>query len=676
MNAPAQGFADLDAVIDRAAMRWRPPPRLHLSDWADKNFVLSSESAAVPGPWRTLPYQRGILDAITDDSVEQVSVMKSSRVGYTLCISAAIGFYIHQDPSSMLVVQPTVDDAKGFSKETIAPMLRDVPVLSDILYRDDEERGPKDASATLRHKTFPGGVLSLIGANSGAGFRRVTRRVAIFDEVDAYPASAGSEGDPVSLGVKRTESFHNRKIIAGSTPLIAGASRIEEMFLAGDQRRYHVPCPHCGHMDILSFRGDAERGHVMKWPEGKPDLAAFWCRECGCEIEHKHKRWMVERGEWRADKPGGRHRSFHLWAALSYSPNATWGHIAREFVEARRGGPEKLKTFVNTTLGETWQERGEAPDWEKIYQRREMYPIGSVPRGARFLTAGVDVQKDRFVYEVVGWAEDKSSWSVDAGELMGDTSDEATWNQLDELMMRTFPSLHSDAAGATAPSLAIAKLAIDSGYNTQQVYGWARRYPMSRVIACKGMRAARALIGISMPVDVTVRGKRMQRGYKAWIIGVDIAKSELYGWLRLPRPPEGEALPPGWCHFPEHSEEFFRQLTAEHLVTTRKRNGYTVLEWQLLPNRENHFLDCRVYARAAASVLGLDRLSRSTVPPVAPLPASPSAPAAPPPPATLESARPTSSAPGRAPGGWLGGRRGPPPPGGAGRPGGWLGKRR
>ncbi len=595
-------FADVDAVIARSMGAWRPPPRLSLSAWADRYFVLSAETAAEPGRWQTLPYQREIMDSITDPKVTLIAVQKSARVGFTLCMSAAIGYYMAQDPSSILVVQPTVDDAKGFSKETIAPMLRDVPVLQRLVFRDIEEKGAKkDASSTLQHKAFPGGILSLIGANSGAGFRRVSRRVVMFDEVDAYPPSAGNEGDQIRLGMKRSEAFHNRKIIAGSTPLIAGASRIEDLFFAGDQRRYHVPCPHCGFKDFLVFERKADRGHVLRWPPDEPDAAYFECRGNGCRIEHKDKRWMVERGEWIPDNPGGAHRSYHLWSALSYSPNTTWAHIAADFLAAK-GDPEKLKTFVNTTLGETWQERGEAPEWERLYQRRERYKLGTVPDGAIVLTAGVDVQKDRFVYEIVGWAPNKESWSVDAGTLWGDTSLEATWRQLDELLLRGFVGM--DGAIHT-----IAMLAIDSGYNTQTVYGWARKYPMSRVIAVKGEAGARALVGAPSPVEVTVGGRKLRRGYKIWPVGVDVAKSELYGWLGMSIGDDG-AAPAGYCHFPEHAEDFFKQLTAEHLVTSvNERTRRTRLEWHVLPNRENHYLDARVYARAAVAVLGIDRIT-------------------------------------------------------------------
>src|SRR6185295_6671455 len=210
---------------------------------------LSAESAAEPGRWRTLPYQREIMDAITDPSVVKVSVMKSSRIGYTKCINATIGYYIHHDPCPMMVVQPTIDDAEGYSIEEIAPMLRDCPALAALVPKPKS----RDGNNTILRKRFPGGSLSLVGANSARGFRRVSRKVVIFDETDGYPPSAGTEGDQIQLGIRRTEYYWDRKIIAGSTPTIAGISRIERLFLAGDQRRYYVPCPHCAFMQVLQF---------------------------------------------------------------------------------------------------------------------------------------------------------------------------------------------------------------------------------------------------------------------------------------------------------------------------------------------------------------------------------------------------------------------------------------
>lgn len=634
----------------RAGARYYPPPRLALSTWADEKFMLPAGDANA-GRWRTLPYQRGILDAISDPAIERVSVMKSARVGYTKGFCAAVGYFIEHDPCPILVVQPTLSEARKHSKEDIAPMLAEVPALQGLV----TEARARDSSNTTLDKLFRGGSLSLVGANSPQGFRRTSRRVVLFDEVDGYPESAGTEGDPIELGIRRTEYYWNRKIVAGSTPTIAGHSAIARLFAAGDQRRYYVPCPSCGEYQVLRFPN-------LKWPEGQPERAYLVCELNGCVIEHRSKRDMIEAGEWRAEQPEhftehNRHASFHIWSGYSYSPNATWGQLAAEFVKATRGGAVTLKTFVNTVLGETWQDRGEAPDWERLMRRRDVYRIGTVPTGALFLSAGVDVQKDRLVYEVVAWGRGKTSWSIDYAILPGDTADldQGPWPQLDALLARSFPH----AGGVELP---IRMLAVDSGYNTQQVYAWARRHPMSRVIAVKGQSVGGALIGPPTPVDVSDRGRKLKRGYKAWPVVGAIAKSELYGFLRLELPTDGGPAPAGFCHFPEYGEEYFKQLTAEQLVPHKTARGYIVLQWEPIPGRENHVLDARVYARAAAAVLGLDRFTESdwaaleravgqAPPPAAPVPDTPVPPRPAPPPGTTPAGR------------WVGARRG------------WFGKR-
>lgn len=599
----------------------RPPPKLPLSTWADRHFRLSAESAAEPGRWRTRPYQRGILDAITDPNVERVTVRKSARVGYTQCMNAAIAFFMRQDPCPIMVVQPTVDTAKIYSREQIAPMLRDVPVLAGMV----RDASVKTTGRTLLHKSFPGGVLAMVGANSGAGFRMVSRRVVIFDEVDAYPESAGDDGDPITLGEKRAEAYWNRKIVAGSTPLVKGSSRIDRMFEAGDQRRFHVPCPHCDRMDFLSFDRNAARGHTMQWPDDNPAAAYFVCSSCGEAIEEEHKRDMLERGEWIAEKPGGTHASFHIWTAYSTSPNASWGVIATEYVEARKR-PDTERTFINTMTGESFQERGDAPEWLLLYQRRETYTIGTIPANPLVVTCGVDVQKDRLFYEVVAWLADKQSYSIDAGEIIGDTALDSTWGKVDELAGRTF-------AGPDGVEHHIRMLAIDSSAFTQTVYGWAHGKP--RVMAIKGNATAPLLVGAASPVDITIGGRKIQRGGKLWTVGVDLAKGELYGWLRIPTPG------PGYCHFPEYQGDFFKQLTAEYVKTQPSATGHQTRSWHVQPGRQNHYLDCRVYARAAAYVLGLDKYK----------PQDPKA-------ATREAYEPTSSAIKPQRGSWLSKRRG------------------
>lgn len=598
----ASFLASIDGVAAKAAAAWRPPLRLSLSEWADREFVLSAESAAEPGRWRTIPYQRGILDAFSDPNVEKVSCMKSARIGWTKIINILAAYSVAQDPCPVLIVQPTIEDSEGYSKEEIEPMMRDVPALARVI---PDPNGP---GQTLTHKKFPGGSLSFIGANSPRGFRRVSRKIVLFDETDGYPPSAGDEGDQIKLGIKRTEYYWDRKIGAGSTPTIAGVSRIEKLFNEGDQRRYYVPCPTCGHQAPFVFRG--EDGHSMKWSTVQEDGRSravdvhFVCQDKGCRIEHHQKRLMIERGEWRAAKPFRRHASFHIWAAYSYSPNATWEDIANEFLAASAAGTEELKTFVNTTLGEVWQEKGEAPDWQRLYDRREHYTRATVPAGVLFITMGVDVQRDRLVYEVVGWGDDKQSWSVDVGVLPGDPAAEQVWSDLDALLNTEWPT----ANGGTTR---VKMLAVDSGDNTNAVYTWGRKHPANRVIAIKGKADARTLIGAPTPVDVRENGRRIARGYKVWPVGVDIAKGEFYGQLRLPKPTveSGAPFPPGYCHHPEYGEDYFKQITAEHLVKVTKKSGHVRYEWQVLAGRENHYLDCRVYARAAAMLCGLDRIA-------------------------------------------------------------------
>lgn len=651
------------AWLDGTTAALRPPPKLSLSEWADEHFRLSAGSADA-GRWRTRPYQREILDALIDPAVEWVSVIKSARIGWTEMVKAATAYFMKEDPCPILGVLPTVEIAEIFSREMLAPMLREVPVLADLV----QGSAVKTSGRTLLHKTYPGGVISLVGANSAAGFSMLSRRLLWLDEVDRMPPSAGDEGDPVALAVTRTKTFWNRKILAGSTPTIAGVSRIEQLFEAGDQRHRYWPCPHCGYMDFLvpSERGHA-RGHILRWPTGRPDAACFECRGNGCVIEEIHKRDMDQAGEWRADAPWDGdashiHKSFRIWSAYSTSPNAGWGEIASEFVKANKEGADKLRVVINTTFGETWQERGEAPPWEDLYQRREQYHIGTVPAGAIVLTAGVDVQKDRLVPEVVGWAPNRENWSIWAEEIHGDTAllagPDSPWVKLDELLAREF-------LGAEGRIFKISRMAVDGGWqtadgNTQVVYAWGRQHSRSLVMVTKGVGGQRALVEAATPVDVTILGRRIQHGYRVWPIGVDVAKSELYGSLRLVHA-EGDP-PPGYCHFPMHGAEYFKQLTAEHLMThVNPKTRVKTLKWERLPNRENHALDARVLARVAVAVLGIDRMAAA--PRAASPPQTPQAPA---PPLAASVEEPARSPPrskfwgrprGGAGGSWLGRRR-------------------
>lgn len=579
-----------------AAAGARPEALLTISQWADKYRTLSQRASAEPGPWRTdrTPYLREIMDCLSPSSpIERVVFMKGAQVGGTECGNNWIGYIIHQAPGPMMAVQPTVEMAKRNSKQRIDPLIDESKVLRAIV----QVPRSRDSGNTILSKEFPGGVLVMTGANSAVGLRSMAARYLFLDEVDAYPGDVEGEGDPVNLAMARTRTFARRKVLMVSTPKITGLSRIEAAFEESDQRRFWVPCPACQQYQVLKMA-------QLRWPKHRPEQAAYGCEHCGREIHNHEKHGMLARGQWRASAAGdGKTAGFHLSSLYSPVGWLSWGDVARQFEQAQKN-PALLQVFVNTALGETWTQLGEAPDWQRLYDRREDYRIGIVPPGGLLLTAGADVQKDRIEVEIVAWGRGNQSWSVDYRVLEGDTSRPPVWEMLTALLHQSFPT----ASGA---HLSIRQLAVDSGFAATEVYQWARRQS-NRVLVIKGDARTPALLGPASPVEVGPYGKRIRNGVRVWPVNSGMAKEELYRWLRLERPTDediaqGIAFPPGYCHFPKYSEEYFKQLTAEQLVT-KVVKGYRRQEWQKMRER-NEALDCRVYARAAASRIGVDRFT-------------------------------------------------------------------
>jgi phage terminase large subunit GpA-like protein len=388
-----------------AAEGARPDPLLTISEWADSYRTLSQRASAEPGAWRTdrTPYLREIMDCLSPSSlVETVVLMKGAQIGGTEAGNNWIGYVVHQAPGPMLSVSPTVEMAKRNSKQRIDPLIEDSAVLQ-ALVSDPRSR---DSGNTMLAKEFPGGILVMTGANSAVGLRSMAARYLFLDEVDAYPGDVDGEGDPVNLALARTRTFARRKIFMISTPKITGRSRIEASFEDSDQRYYWVPCPLCNEPQILQFA-------QVRWPKGQPERAVYICEHCQGEIQNHEKHWMLAEGEWRAGAPApSKPAGFHLSSLYSPVGWFSWADAAAMFEEAQKK-PELLQVFINTVLGETWALQGDAPEWQRLYDRREDYRIGTVPKGGLFLTAGVDVQKDRIEVEVVGWGRGKESWSVD-----------------------------------------------------------------------------------------------------------------------------------------------------------------------------------------------------------------------------------------------------------------------
>ncbi len=590
--------------IERA---WReglvPDPLLSVSEWSDRHRMLSSKASSEPGRWRTsrTPYLKAIMDCLSPTSpVERVVFMKAAQLGATEMGSNWIGYVIHHAPGPMMAVWPTVEMAKRNSKQRIDPLIDESSILRELI----APARSRDSGNTILAKEFRGGVLVMTGANSAVGLRSMPVRYLFLDEVDGYPIDVDGEGNAVALAEARTRTFSRRKIFIVSTPTIAGVSTIEREYEASDQRRYFVPCPHCGHRQWLRFE-------QLRWERGEhgnfPDTAAYVCESCEVPIPEHHKTWMLEHGEWRAMADGAsRTAGFHLSSLYSPIGWRSWKDVAAAWESAiskEAGSAAAIKTFKNTELGETWVEEGEAPDWQRLLERREDYRIGTIPVGGLLLTAGADVQKDRIEISVWAFGRGKESWLVEHRVLMGDTARDEVWKSLAGVLRETWTH-------ETGCQLGLGRLALDTGFATQEAYAFVRSVRDPRLMAVKGVARGAALVGTPTAVDATSGGKKLRRGIKVFSVAGGIAKLEFYNNLR--KAPEvaedGVTIryPAGFVHLPKVDAEFLQQLCAEQLITRRDRNGFAIREWQKMRER-NEALDCYVYARAAAAASGLDR---------------------------------------------------------------------
>ena len=513
------------------------------------------------------------MDAISDPAVREVVVMSASQVGKTEVLLNTIGFHIAHDPAPILVIQPTGTGgmADSFAKDRLAPMLRDTPALKGKV-KDPRAR---DSNNTTLHKKFPGGHITIVGANSPAALASRPIRVCLFDEVDRYPASAGSEGDPIQLARKRAATFWNRKVVMVSTPTNKGASRIEAAYEATDQRRFHVPCADCGEVEALKWAN-------VQWQPDQPETAVYVCEHCGSAWDEAARQRAIKGGEWRGTEPFAGVAGFTLNGLNS--PWASLPEIVREFLAAKRL-PETLRVWVNTFLGESWEDAGGQVDDYAVADRRETYDA-PVPDGALVLTAGCDTQSDRLEVEVVAHGRDEESWSVDYKVFYGDPSSATVWGDLDEFLKQPF---RTEKGG----ELHIRAACVDSGgHHTNAVYKFCKAREGRRVFAIKGVGGeGKPLVGRPTKNNIIKT--------KLFPVGANTAKDLIFARLRITKPG------PGFCHFPAHyDDEYFRQLTAEKCVT-KYHKGFPRREYVKTRPR-NEALDCRVYALAAYGILNLN----------------------------------------------------------------------
>lgn len=574
----------------------KPDPVLKVSEWADNKRILP-ETSAEPGRFSTsrTPYLREIMDKLSvSDAAQKIIAMKGSQVGFTEAGNNWVGYSIDVAPAPFIYIMPTDTMMKKTSKQRIEKMLDSTPELKA---KTPKSRA-KDSVNTLLYKEFPGMFLSMVGANSPVGLASTAARNIYADEIDRYPESVGGEGSAIDLADTRTSTFGNRrKIFITSTPTRKGTSQIEAEFEKTGQRYFHVPCPICDEYQVFNFG-------QLQYEKGKYQDVTYECIGCKGQVTEYAFKKNMDIGRWVPKYPeleDGFTFGYHLSAMYSPYGMYGWAKMAKDYEESV-GKKTKEIVFVNTKLGESYEEeKGEKPDWQALYDRAEDYKQGIPFLSVAFITAGVDVQADRLEVEIVGWIKGKSSQSIEYLVLIGDTSQDDVWVELAKLLNKTWIREGDDGV------IPLRLMGLDTGYNTLKCYEFAEKHGISRVIPMKGRDKLGMYFSAPQVVDILKGGEKVGK-IKVWGVGVSSLKEDIYGSLKFRVNVETGVIPAAYCHFPKREPAYFRGLTAEEYVLVTNKKGYDSWVW-VKKYKRNEPLDCRVYARAAAAIVGMDRWS-------------------------------------------------------------------
>lgn len=577
----------------------RPEP-VTPNEWLNEHYYLPKESSYQEGRWESLPFQVAIVNAMGNDDLREVNFIKSARVGYSKLLLGVTAYLVEHKKRNGGIYLPTDSDADNFMKTHVEPTIRDVPPLLAIA----PWNGKRHRDNTLGMKRFSNGRgLWVMGGKAARAYREKSFDYVMYDELSSFDEDIEKEGSPTFLGDKRIEGSTFPKSIRGSTPKTKGQCQIERAANESPHLlRFHVPCPHCGERQFLKW-GGADCAFGIKWKKDKPKTAYYCCEHNGCVIEQSELiqnegvwicdltglntkdgiDWLDEKGQ-PTDTPDS--VTFHIWTA--YSPFTTWARIAVDFYKAKddRG---KLKTFTNTTLGETFDDtEGTKLEWEQIAARREVYPA-EVPLPVLYLSAGVDIQDDRIEGEITGWGAGEESWVIHYFRLYGDPGKQLLWDKLREQLTQQYTR-------ADDQLMDIKIACIDSGgHYTDEVYTFCKPRPM-QWIPIKGASV------YGKPIANFPR-KRTRKGVYLTEVGTDNAKDVIYGRLTsVPNTLEGSN--PGYRHHPIAEwadDEYFKGLTCE-VKKVDFLKGKRVYRWVNPSHARNEPTDCAVYSLAACRI--------------------------------------------------------------------------
>lgn len=567
--------------FDRLARACAPRERLTVSQWADRHRWLSSKQSGERGRWSTArnPMLGEIMDVLSaHSSVREVVVMKSSQVGVTEATVNWLGYLIHYNPSPTMVLMPTLESRDSWKLQKLNPLITETEAVRSIM------GGIRSRDAANRQDAidFPGGILFLAGGNSPNSYAQKSVRNLVMDDLDRFPSEVGEEGDPVALARGRLKAFERSKLLLISTPTVKGGSLIEREYEASDRRTYHVPCPAC-------LEPQALRWGNLKW---STTLSAVWyqCEHCGHEIQEHHKPRMLAAGRWVAEHPDIRRRGYHisaLYAPIGLGPS--WLDLAQEWKGAQ-GDPALLKTFINTHLGEPWEDQTSSLKPHELAQRAEDVRQRVIPPGCLALTVGVDTQDSWLSVKMLGLGA-HHAWIIEWHEIQGDTSRREVWDQLEEY-------LHTWPVNAWGKILRIRAAGIDSrGHRTEQVRQFVARTSLKvPVFAVQGSttRINRPIATSASYPDKSRKGKVMRGGYGVWNVGTEHCKDFILGRLASDA---GHAPDDRYFRFPSDlPTEYFDGLLSEYYDPERKRYVQKKgARW-----KRNEPIDTLVYAWAIA----------------------------------------------------------------------------